>query len=189
MAAARAGTEGSMMTRSDYHLPGPGFVIASYRKPATLLALLRGVLGDDAFLRAYREFHERWRFRHPYPWDFFATFEDVTGRDLGWFWSAFYEETWSVDHAVEAVATTEDGSAEITIRDLGDAPLPVPVVVTRADGSVLELEVPVDRWLHGYRTAVLRVGPGAPVTRVEASPSAAWPDVERANNVWEAGAT
>jgi hypothetical protein len=65
MAAARAGTEGSMMTRSDYHLPGPGFVIASYRKPATLLALLRGVLGDDAFLRAYREFHERWRFRHP----------------------------------------------------------------------------------------------------------------------------
>ncbi|HSM37630.1 MAG TPA: M1 family metallopeptidase [Longimicrobiales bacterium] len=188
IATARGGLEGSMMTRSDYHVPGPGFVVASYRKPATLLALLRGVLGDDAFLRAYREFHARWRFRHPYPWDFFATFEDVTGRDLSWFWGSFYEETWAVDHAVESVATAPDGSAEITIRDLGDAPLPVPVVVTRSDGSVEELEVPVDRWLRGDREAVLRVGPGAAVTRVEASPSVAWPDVDRDNNVWEAGA-
>jgi hypothetical protein len=189
IATARDGLEGSMMTRSDYHVPGPGFVVASYRKPATLLALLRGVLGDDEFQRAYREFHARWRFRHPYPWDFFATFEDVTGRDLSWFWGSFYEETWAVDHAIESVATAPDGSAEVTVRDVGDAPLPVPVVVTRADGSVEELEVPVDRWLRGYRTASLTVGPGAAVTRVEASPSMAWPDVDRDNNVWEAGAS
>ena len=186
--AARAGTEGPLMTRSDYHAPGSAFVIASYRKPATLLALLRGVVGEEPFLRAYREFHRRWRYRHPYPWDFFATFEDVTGRDLRWFWPSFYGQTWSVDHAVDAVAAAPDGSAEITIRDLGDAPLPTPVRVTRTDGTVVDLEVPVERWLRGYRTATLRVEAGPPVTRVEASPAAAWPDVDRTNNVWEAGA-
>ncbi|MEN8375441.1 MAG: M1 family metallopeptidase [Gemmatimonadota bacterium] len=182
---ARAGAEGSMMTRSDYHVPGPGFVIASYRKPATLLALLRGVLGDERFEAAYREFHARWRFKHPYPWDFFRTMEDVTGRDLSWFWGSFYDETWTVDHSVDGMSVFEDGSARITIRDLGDAPLPVPVSVTRADGSTVELMVPVERWLLGHRTATLLLEPGAPPTRVEASPSMAWPDVDRSNNVLE----
>jgi len=183
---ALAGHEGSMMTRSDYHVPGPGFVTASYRKPATLLALLRGVLGEEDFDRAYREFHARWRFKHPYPWDFFRTVENVTGRDLSWFWGSFYEETWLVDHAVEAVTRAPDGSATITIRDDGDAPLPTPVTVTRADGTTVELTVPVERWLRGYRSATLSVGPGAAVTRVEAAPALAWPDVDRSNNVWEA---
>ncbi len=188
IAVARAGAEGSMMTPSDYHLPGPAFVTASYRKPATLLALLRALLGDDHFLPAYRAFHARWRFKHPYPWDFFHTFDDVGGLDLSWFWGSFYEDTWVVDHAVDSVARAADGSAVITIRDDGDAPLPTPVTVTRSDGSTLELEVPVQHWLRGSRTATLRVGPGAPVTRVEASPSAAWPDVDRSDNVWEAEA-
>ena len=60
--------------------------------------------------------------------------------------------------------------------------------VTRADGSTVELEVPVERWLQGAREATLRVQPGAAVTRVDVSPSLAWPDVDRSDNVWEAGA-
>ncbi|HET7274983.1 MAG TPA: M1 family metallopeptidase, partial [Longimicrobiaceae bacterium] len=74
---ALAGMEGEMMRRSDYHYAGPAFGIASYSKPATVLVALRGVLGEETFNTAYREFIDRWAFKHPQPWDMWNTFEDI----------------------------------------------------------------------------------------------------------------
>ena len=36
---------------------------------------LRGLLGEDVFMEAYRTFISEWSYRHPTPWDFFATFD------------------------------------------------------------------------------------------------------------------
>ncbi|HJU87611.1 MAG TPA: M1 family metallopeptidase, partial [Gemmatimonadota bacterium] len=97
---ALAELEGSLMTFSDYHVPGPAYGIASYDKPGTILAALRAMLGEEVFMRAYHAYFDRWAFKHPYPWDFFATFEDVSGRDLDWFWRSWYHETWLLDQAI-----------------------------------------------------------------------------------------
>lgn len=180
---ALAGLEGPIMRRSDYHYPGPAFGIASYPKPATVLVALRGVLGEETFNEAYREFIDRWAFKHPMPWDMFNTFEDVSGRDLDWFWRTWYYETWTLDQAVANVEATADG-AIITIRDLGRAPMPANLTITRADGEVLERAVPVEHWLSGTRTARVMVPEGSPVVRVEIDAAGDFPDVDRTNNVW-----
>jgi hypothetical protein len=179
-----AGTddEGPIMRRSAYHYSGEAYGTASYMKPATVMVALRGVLGEDTFMRAYREFYSRWEYRHPYPWDVWATFEDVSGRDLGWFWRSWYFQTWTLDHAVVAV-TPGAGGAAIVIEDRGGVPMPAHVTITFADGRTERRDVRVEHWLAGNRQATLGASPGD-VVRVEIDPDMEFPDVDRSNNVW-----
>jgi hypothetical protein len=155
-----------------------------------VLQALKGVLGEEVFLSAYRAFHERWAFRHPYPRDMWRTFEDVSGRELDWFWRAWYHEStedggrWWLDQAVDAVDRLPSGETRITIRDLGWVPMPVRLTVTRETGTVLEVEVPVEHWLAGHDRAEVIVPAGPRVTRVEIDAAGYFPDADRGNNVW-----
>lgn len=176
--------EGEMMRWTDYHVPGPGMFVASYPKPSSTLLMLREVLGEETFMRAYHEFFDRWSFRHAYPYDLWNTFEDVSGRDLDWFWHSWYFTTWTLDHAVARVAPALNGSARVTIEDRGRIPMPARVRITRADGSTLDRVVPVETWLSGATSATIDVPDGAPVTRVQIDPDAAFADVDQGNNVW-----
>ena len=46
--------------------------VAEYDKPAIMLTVLRDVvLGQERFDAAFREYINRWAFKHPTPWDFF----------------------------------------------------------------------------------------------------------------------
>ncbi|MGH7557154.1 MAG: M1 family metallopeptidase [Gemmatimonadota bacterium] len=182
---AQAGLEGEIMRLSDYHYPGPAYGVASYDKPAQVLRSLRGLLGEETFLTAWRAFIERWAWKHPYPWDLFNTFEDISGRDLDWFWRSWYYEIWLLDQALTEVSTTGD-TIEIVVEDQGRVPMPTPLIVTRVDGSVERHEIPVDTWLSGRLRAVVTVPAEPAVTRVEIDPEELYPDVDRSDNVWTA---
>ena len=132
----------------------------SYYKPATVLVALRGVLGRDLFHKAFREYGRRWQYKHPTPYDFFDTFEDVAGRDLSWFWRTWFFETWRLDQAIDSVATVGD-SLEIGIENRGKALMPVHLVVTRADGKADSLTVPVTSGSAGRKRTTVRVARGA----------------------------
>jgi hypothetical protein len=181
-----AGTdyEGEMMRWSDYHYPGPAYGVASYPKPSSVLIALRGVLGEDLFMEAHHELFERWAYKHPYPWDIFNTIEDVTGRELDWFWRAWYYETWVLDQSIAEVNRTGN-STEIVIEDLGKVPMPVQLEITYSNGTTTRELVEVDHWLDGHRTKVLTVPSRSGVTRVEIDPDTHFPDINRSNNVWE----
>jgi len=157
---------------------------ATYTKPATILAALRGLLGEETFLRTYRSYARTWAFKHPKPWDFFNAFNAGAGRSLDWFWSTWYKEAWSLDQAVGSV-TSSGTNTVITVEDRGTAPMPARLLVTRQDGTTERREVPVETWLGGARTATVSVPAGSsPVVRVEIDPTSSFPDVDRANNVW-----
>ena len=183
VSAARRGDEGPIMRRSDYHYSPEHFRIASYPKPATVLVALRQLLGDEVFWNAYRSFIKDWAFKQAYPWDFFRTFERVSGRDLGWFWHSWYYETWVLNQAVEAVEEVADGT-RIVIRDEGQVPMPVYLTVIREDGVESDYKIPVDTWLQGKRQAEIII-PDRQVVRVEIDAAQALPDINRQNMVWE----
>ena len=63
--------EGDIMRWSDFHRPGPAYGISSYPKPASVLTALKGLLGEELFLEAHREFLHRWKYKHPLPVGFF----------------------------------------------------------------------------------------------------------------------
>jgi hypothetical protein len=77
------------------------YVVNSYRRTAVVLRTLRGLIGDEAFLRGMRTFSERWRYAHPYPDDFFDAFIDGAGVDVRWYFDETFRGTGTVDWSVE----------------------------------------------------------------------------------------
>ncbi|HEU0079049.1 MAG TPA: M1 family metallopeptidase, partial [Longimicrobiaceae bacterium] len=182
---ARSGAEGEIMRWTDYHYTLRAFSIATYQKPNSVLFALRTLLGEEAFRRGWQGFIASWAYRQPTPWDFFNAMEAAAGRDLDWFWSAWYHTTWTLDHAV---AVTQQGAETVVeVRDLGGVPMPARLRITRESGETLEREVPVETWLGGARAATVRVPAGSPVVRVELDPTGTFPDIDRHNNVWTRG--
>lgn len=185
---ARAGAEGEIMRRSDFHYTGAAYGTASYPKPAVNFATLRALIGEETFGRAWQTFMRRWAWKHPYPWDFFNTVEEVHGEDLDWFWRTWFYETWTLDQAVTSVTEDRRG-ATIIVEDRGLAPMPARLTITREDGTVQGLEVPVETWLEGKRTATVTLprASTSPIIRVEIDAENAFPDIDRENNVWTRG--
>lgn len=185
LALARSGGEVEIMRHGDlYPFGTPAYGVASYEKTTAVLAMLRALIGEAPFLRGYREYGRRWVGKHPQPEDFFNTFGDVAGRDLTWFWRTWMFETWTLDQALGAIGPAGD-SLEIVIEDRGLAPMPTRLAVTRADGRVERIEIPVEVWLAGARRHTLRVAHPASVTRVEIDPDDAFADADRTNQVWQ----
>lgn len=75
-----------------------------YAKAATALYILReSVMGHELFDMAFKEYSERWAFKHPMPADFFRTMEDASAVDLDWFWRGWFYTTDANDQTLEEV--------------------------------------------------------------------------------------
>ena len=72
----------------------------------------------------------------------------------------------------------------ITIDDRGLAPMPVPLTITRTDGTVQQMTVPVNVWLGGARSYVAHVAGGSPITKVEIDRGGLFPYVSASDRVW-----
>ncbi|HEX2716815.1 MAG TPA: M1 family metallopeptidase, partial [Gemmatimonadaceae bacterium] len=181
---ARAGGEVELMRHGDLYPAGtPAYGVASYQKMATNMVSLRALLGDTLFMRAYREYGRRWLYRHPQPQDFFNTFENVSGRDLSWFWRTWWYETTTLDQAIGAV-TREGDALAVRIENRGPAPMPVRLSVRRSDGTVDRVELPAEAWLSGATSASVRVPNAAGVAEITIDAESSFPDIDRSNNVW-----
>lgn len=64
---------------------GASYGTNSYPRPAAALRTLMAVVGREAFLRGMRHYSEEWRYRHPYPEDFYASFIKGSGADVQWY--------------------------------------------------------------------------------------------------------
>ncbi len=180
--AARNGNDAPLMLWSDL-FPLNLYFISNYNKAAQVLVALRAVVGDSAFHRALIEYGRRWTGRHPDPADFFNTFDNVSGRDLSWFWVSWFYQAWPLDQAIASVL--EDGdNMVITIEDRGLVPMPVNLSVTRADGSVVHISIPVEEWLTGRQTITGRVPRQPEVMKVQVDAENAFPDLNRGNQSW-----
>lgn len=183
-----AGLEQPLMRHGDWYEPGPGYGVASYSKPATLMAALRTLMGSERWDEAYRTFIAEWAYKHPTPWDFFNTFERFAGQDLDWFWTSFYFQTWSVDFDAVGASTRPGAGPVVRVENRGLAPFPVTLRITTTGGGVVERAVPVEQWLTGRRWVEVELPASVgSVTRVEVDPLGSVPDVDRSNNFWPRG--
>ena len=189
LAAAAAGVEEPLLRHGDFYPPGPGYGVASYAKPAALFVALREIVMDrEDFEEAYRTFHDEWAWKHPTPWDLFHTFERFHGDELDWFWTSFYEEAWTLDHAVTRLETRPDGTRVIHIEDRGRAPFPATLRIQTSEGGTLVRDVPVEHWLEGHTVALIEIPASAGrITRVELNSSGYAPDADRSNDFWPRG--
>ncbi|MFN3839219.1 MAG: M1 family metallopeptidase [Cyclobacteriaceae bacterium] len=90
-----------LMTNSEQVIQ---FGAEQYQKAATAMYILREtVMGKELFDKAFKEYAERWAFKHPQPADFFRTMEDASAVDLDWFWRGWFYTTDNVDQSVDYV--------------------------------------------------------------------------------------
>jgi aminopeptidase N len=88
----------------------------AYGKPATALNILREtVMGRELFDFAFKQYAERWAFKHPEPADFFRSMEDASAVDLDWFWRGWFYGIKPVDIALTNVSlyNTDSGNPEV----------------------------------------------------------------------------
>ena len=78
-------------------------------------------MGRELFDRAFKEYCERWAFKHPTPADFFRTMEDASGEDLDWFWRGWFYGIDVVDISMDSVvwlkADLENDPAEKIVKE------------------------------------------------------------------------
>lgn len=159
--------------------------IAAYMKPSQMLHLLRDqVIGANRFDAAFREYIQRWAYKHPTPWDFFHTMENVAGEDLSWFWRSWVLNAWKLDVAAKGVKYTEKlpaKGADVTIENLEKMPMPVSVLVKETNGKEHRFDLPVEIWQRGSEWT-FHVPSTSEIAEVVVDPDKKLPDLNRDNN-------
>ncbi len=160
---------------------------AAYYKPALALTLLReDILGKERFDEAFRTYIKRWAFKHPTPWDFFRTMEDVSGEDLGWFWRAWIINNYALDIAVNNIDYDDKNNlskgAQVYIENMDRMAMPVTIKITQANDKSIEVNLPVEIWQRGAKYS-FHVNTTSKIKSVEVDPNYRLPDINRENNV------
>ena len=188
---------------------GPGgYRLNSYNKPALMLQTLENYLGWETFQKVLSTYFQRWQFRHPRPADFFAVVNEVSGRDMKWFFDQAYGSADLFDYGVGEVNSkasqplkgywqsngerqffdgSGNGTAETSsflneayIRRWGEAIFPVEVQLIFANGDTL-----LESWDGRERWKVFRYIRPDRLVKVTVDPDhKLMLDVNYANNSW-----
>ncbi len=165
-------TSDSMVRNAWEYYDSGSYAINAYMRPGLVLRTLENHLGEPAMARILRAFHQRWRFRHPTTRDFIQVVNEVSGRDMQWFFDQFVFSSSLLDYRVAAVTSRELGvergvfdgpkgritidekpkpsqklyESEVKIRREGEAVFPVSIRIRFKDGHVVARE-----WDGRYR--------------------------------------
>jgi hypothetical protein len=106
----------------------------AYGKASLGYLAVKDLLGDDLFRKCLHGYMDRWHGKHPIPWDFFHSFNDISGKDLNWFWNSWYFSNNYIDLKI-ARAEKSGSGYKVTLQNIGGYPAPVDIVATYADGT------------------------------------------------------
>jgi len=177
----------AIMTMPDQVQPGNLGVVAYFKPAAGLMLLREDILGPEVFDEAFKEYVDRWSYKHPSPTDFFNTIEDVAGENLDWFWRGWFEEAWEFDQSVEKVTYLEGDptkGAVVTISNNKKMVLPVIMEITEEDGQSTRVEIPVEVW-QTTDTWRHKIDTDSRIVSVMLDPDRRFPDIDRSNDTWD----
>jgi len=159
----------------------------AYYKPGAAMTVLReSILGPERFDKAFREYINRWAFKHPAPDDFFRTMENASGEDLAWFWRGWILNNWKLDQAITNVKYVDTNPANgsiISVSNLEKMVMPVNLQVKYKDGTTQDLSLPVDIWRRNTDWT-FRADTKKEIESVTLDVNGDFPDINLANNTF-----
>jgi len=189
---AKTGYEEPVATHSDrFREPGLSG-ISVYPKTASVLFMLQYVLGDSVFSHLMKEYYSRWRFKHPYPDDFYALAQEVSGnRDLRWFFDQWFHRTYQCDYWLKKISSEKEKRngrevyrTTLTILRRGEAIMPLDVRLELKDGGSETVFIPAEVWNNGVVEYKAVINLSSKVRRAEINPDKRIADVNRLNNTY-----
>jgi hypothetical protein len=124
--------------------------VTTYYRTSLWLSTLEGLVGWETLQRILSTYFSRWSFRHPSPADFFAVANEVSGRDLTWFFDQVHGSGRTFDYGVSSLRSERrsDASAAresepgvdlykttVVVRRHAEGVFPVDVRLTLEDGE------------------------------------------------------
>ena len=103
-----------------------------YDKSAAAFNMLENYLGAALFDSCMHRYFEEWKFKHPSPTDLRNIFEDVTHKDLSWFFEDVIKTTKKNDYYIKK-ARYDRGSDTYTIQLKNRKSLATPIELTAVD--------------------------------------------------------
>ncbi|BAU52830.1 M1 family metallopeptidase [Mucilaginibacter gotjawali] len=162
--------------------------ILLYFKPSLGLTMLREqILGPERFDFAFRNYIDKWAFKHPTPDDFFRSMENAAGENLQWFWRGWFLNNWQLDVAVRDVKYVSDTPSKgsiITIDNLQKMAMPVILEIKTTSGKVSRITLPVEIWERNS-TWTFNYPSTEEIESVTYDPDKVLPDINPDNNVWK----
>lgn len=180
---AIAGTENDIppIVLSVY-LTGTPYRNAAYNRPGIAYMLLRDFMGDELFSKALKEYMNRWNGKHPLPYDFFFTFDEIAGESLSWFWNPWFHNYSYPDLAINEVK--KDGiKLLITVKRIGNTPVPVQLNFVYESDQESMIYKTADVWKDGRDEIVIEYQPEGKLMKIELG-SDIIPDVNRLDNIY-----
>ena len=147
------------------YMNGNSYGGITYGKTATVLLTLEKVIGEETMQRALHTYFMRYRFTHPTPEDFLKTVEEVSGKNLRWYYDQAVYGTQVMDYEVLGVRSSREDwhqknppkekkgetlyHSSVLVHRKGDFIFPVDVRVAFDNGeTVTEHWDGRDRWVR-----------------------------------------
>lgn len=161
--------------------------VAAYEKPSDGLDILRNqILGKERFDSAFRIYIDRWAFKHPTPWDFFRTMENVSGEDLSYFWRGWFFTNSKLDQGIKDIEYVDNDPSKgalITIVNNDQMVLPVPMKIEQENGKTDSIQLPVEIWQRGGEWT-FHYPSTSIIKKITIDPDHDYPDINPSNNVY-----
>lgn len=152
----------------------------SYSKPATVYYILRDYLGDDLFKKSLKEYINRWAGKHPIPYDFFFTFNDMAKEDLSWLWKPWFFKIGTADLSIKDYKIN-DNKIIIKVEKVGALPIPVDLKIKLQNGDSIQHYEKASIWKDGNNIKEFEIKVNGKIDSIELG-NENLPDADKKNN-------
>lgn len=171
------------------NINGNTYWFESYTRPQLAYTQLLDHLGYETFHKCMTAYMDRWKSKHPGPYEFFNTFNDVSGQNLNWFWKPWFFEFGYPDLAINSVARLDNATGGnqqvIYVDNKGNIPVPINLTLYYTDGSKETRHETAGIWKDpGRKTAQFETTVGKTLKKVTLGGKTI-PDVRQKDNSWE----
>jgi len=134
-------SENKDLVRYHYQDKEDVFDAVSYNKGGRILNMLRNYVGDDAFFKSLNNYLTTNKFKNGEAAQLRLAFEEVTGKDLHWFWNQWYYGSGhpKLNISYNYNITGMPGVAEVVIEQ------------TQKTGKIFTLPIAVDVYVAGKK--------------------------------------
>jgi len=172
----------ALMTPSSM-FSGKSLRSASYGRPAIAYVILQDIMGKDNFKEAIQTFIKQWNGKHPSPYDFFFTFNEVHGEKLTWFWKPWFFKQGYPDLSIKSVIS-KGKYTNVIIENLGTLPLPISLKIISKENKEIIIKETAAAWKMGNKTFTLRFEHNGDIDRLVLGNNHI-PDRNKDNNTYQ----
>lgn len=143
-----------------------------YGKTAFILAYMQSYLGEEMYDKCAQAYFEKWKFKHPYPEDIKKVYEEVSGKDLSWFFKDIITTTDQVDYKVCKLETEKK---TLKLKNRGKVSSPFSISLIKGNKIIST------QWFEGFK-GVKSVDLAGDFDHLKIDADGKIPDINRQNN-------